>query len=293
MLSFKFINLIKTSTYAACSFIIQLTLVNPGYAQSNISSLQPPPANIIVDGNVKEWGDSLRYYNKEKKINFAIANTKDTLYMAIRVNDRTEQTRILRAGITFSIDTKGKKKETYSMTFPLNPDGSTPKMDFHKDDNGEVTREDRQELLRQRLTTLRGIKVTGFKDIEDDMITTSNTYGFKAAINYDDNDYLVCEAAIPLSFFHADDLYKNEWAFNIKINGITRTTPTQAAELGGKSGGSHGLGGGMGGGMGGGGRGGRGGGNKSGNQSGDNGQDGHAELFKTEDFWEKFYLAKQ
>ena len=44
--------------------------------------LQPPPAGINVDGDLKDWGDSLRYYNSEKKLNYVIANTKDTLYMA-------------------------------------------------------------------------------------------------------------------------------------------------------------------------------------------------------------------
>ena len=286
----------KITTIRTLAVICPLLIIKVCNAQINAATLMPPPPNTVVDGNMKEWGDSLRYYNKEKKINFSIANTKDTLYMAIRVNDRSEQRRILRAGITFSIDPKGKKKETFSITFPLNVDGSTQKPDFKKDDNGEITTQDRDELMRERLTTLRGFKVTGFKDVEYDMITTTNTYGIKAAVNYDDNEYLICEAAIPLSFFHVDDLYKNEWAFNFKINGLTR--PAQSAGegqggsggRGGRGGGGGSFGGGGGGFGGGGGRGGRGGG-KSGGQNSE-GSQGNSELFKTEDFWEKFYLAK-
>jgi uncharacterized membrane protein YgcG len=276
----------KISTFVACAIILQFFTFKTSHAQTT-QTLQSPPANIVVDGSIKEWGDSLRYYNTEKKINFAIANTKDTLYMAIRVNDRTEQTRILRAGITFSIDPKGKKKETFSLTFPLSVGGTTPKLDLHKDDNGEITKEEREELLKERLTTLRGIKAVGFKDIEDEMITTSNTYGIKAAVNYDDSEYLVCEAAIPISFFHADDITKNEWAFNFKINAITRPAPTQTAEDGSSGGGHGGRGGGMGGGGGRGGRGGKGGGSHN-----TGGSQGSGALFKSEDFWEKFYLAK-
>jgi uncharacterized membrane protein YgcG len=283
----------KISRYAIIGIVLQLIIFKISLAQTT-QTLQPPPLNILVDGNIKEWGDSLRYYNKEKKINFAIANTKDTLYMAIRVNDRSEQTRILRAGITFSIDPKGKKKETFSLTFPLNVGGTAPKLDLHKEDNGEITPQEREELQKERLTTLRGIRCVGFKDIEDEMITTSNTYGIKAAVNYDDNEYLVCEAAIPLSFFHVEDISKNEWAFNFKINGITRPEPTHNGEEDAQSsgGGRGGRGGGMGGeGMGGGGRGGHGGGHKGGGQNADSGQ-GSGVLFKSEDFWEKYYLAK-
>ena len=82
------------------------------------NKLQPPPPNITIDGDAKEWGDSLRYYNAEKRLNYSLANTKDTLYMAVRINDRSEHIRVLRAGITLSVNTKGKKKESFSITFP-------------------------------------------------------------------------------------------------------------------------------------------------------------------------------
>jgi YD repeat-containing protein len=266
-------------------------MFNTTFAQDTKTlTLPAPPKNIAIDGDIKEWGDSLRYYNTEKHINYAIANTKDTLYMAIRVNDRLDQMRILRAGFTFSIDTKGKKKETFSVTFPLSVQGSkTPMENLHTDDAPtDITKQDRDELMRERLTTLRGIKVTGFKDVEDEMMTTSNTYGFQTAVNYDQNGYLVCEAAIPLSFFHADNPAANEWAFNFKINGVERKPAPESGDQDQHEG--HSGRGGGGGGMGGGGhRGGRGGG---GSHSQAAGEPGAGELGKSEDFWVKYYLAK-
>lgn len=106
----------------AFSAILQLSAVSLSKAQTT-TSLTAPPQNISVDGSAKEWGDSLRYYNAEKHINYSLANTKDTLYMAVRVFDRSEQTRILKASIAFSMNTKGKKKEGYSITFPLATNG--------------------------------------------------------------------------------------------------------------------------------------------------------------------------
>ncbi|MFA6085696.1 hypothetical protein [Mucilaginibacter sp.] len=258
-------------------------------------NMQPPPANVVIDGNLNEWGDSLRYLNEEKKIPYTLANDQENLYVAIRINDRMEQARIINAGITLSIDPKGKKKETFAMTFPLSAPGSKPQFGFSKDDNGEVSQQDRDELARERLTTLRNIKVTGFKDIEYDMITTSNTYGIKAAINYDADGNLVYEAAIPLKFFHADSPSKSEWAFNFKINGMQKAVITGQggdAQGGGMGGGRGGRGGG--GGMsGGGGRGGRGGRSGGGMRGGGNTSNAdRSELFKSVDFWEKFYLAK-
>ena len=103
----------------------------------------------------------------------------------VAADNRSQQARILRAGLTFTIDPKGKKKEIYSITFPLNVQGSPKMPDLHPDDIADITQQQRDELMQEKLTSLRGIKVVGFKDIEDDMITTSNTYGFRTAVDYD------------------------------------------------------------------------------------------------------------
>jgi YD repeat-containing protein len=154
--------------------------------------------------------------------------------------------------------------------------------------HGDITKQDREDLMRERITTLRGIKVVGFKDVEDEMITTSNTYGFQTAVNYDENGFLVCEAAIPMSFFHIADPAKNEWAFNFRINGMEHKAHAAGDDPGDGKRGANGMG--TGGTAGGGrGHGGRGGGSH--NSLASDGE-GHDALFKTEDFWEKFYLAK-
>jgi len=263
--------------------------------------LQPPPPTIKVDGDAKDWGDSLRYFNEDRKLNYALANDQTTLYAAIKITDKMDQMRTLNAGITLSIDTKGKKKESFSLTFPLAEPGSKPDFGKRPDDNTEVTQQDRDDLQRERITKLRDIKVVGFKDIEGDMITTSNTYGIKAAIDYDTEGNLIYEMAIPLSFFHADDQFKTEWAFNFKINGIQKPKGdgtenngerqgggmSGGGGRGGRGGGMGGSGGGMGGGGGRGGRGGRGGGIGGGGAEGS-----RSELSKSTDFWTKFFLNK-
>jgi len=248
--------------------------------------LKAAPVNIVVDGSIKEWGDSLSYYSPEEHLNYAISNSKDTLYLAVKIYDRSEIMRVLNAGLTFIVDPKNKKKETYSLTYPLNVQGGNA-IPFNRSpgENETVTPEERNELLQEKLTRLRGIKVVGFsKDMEDDMITTSNTYGIQTAVNYDEAGNLIYEEAIPLKFFHADN--KAQWAFNIRINGVQRPKPTDADNGGGGGGGRGGTGGG---GMGGGGGHHGGGGRHGGGQTPtDNG----GEMAKSVDFWGKFYLAQ-
>jgi len=275
-----------------CLCAVQLIIINLCAAQNKPAQniLQPPPAGITIDGDLKDWGDSLRYLNPEKHIYYSLANDKDNLYMAIRINDYTEQVRILNAGLTLSIDTRGRKKESFSITFPVGEQGGMTGFGIPHQGNSDSVKQDRDELIQAELTKLRGIKVTGFSDIEGTQITTSNTYGIKTALDYDKDGYLVCEAAIPLKFFHVGDPSKSEWAFHFKINGLTM--PAQHREGDGEQQGQGrgGRGGGFGGGGGRGGRGGDRGGRTGGPGSGNQTQD-HGEMAKSVDFWEKFYLA--
>src|ERR1700761_5478039 len=99
-----------TKTHIVLSALLQCFILVVCNAQTPaIPSLQAPTAKIVVDGNIKEWGDSLKYYNKENKIDYAISNDKENMYVAVKIKDRIQQIRVLNAGLTFSVDTKGKK----------------------------------------------------------------------------------------------------------------------------------------------------------------------------------------
>ncbi|OOQ59505.1 hypothetical protein [Mucilaginibacter pedocola] len=262
-------------------------------------TLQPPANAIVIDGKLNDWGDSLRYLNEEKKIPYTIANDNNNIYVALRISDHAEQRRALMAGITFSIDPKGKKKETFSVTFPYtDPEAmpaervQAPPTDGQPPQPGSD--DDRQERMQALLTRTKQIKATGFADVLNEVMTTANTYGIKTALGIDNEGFLVFEAAVPISMLHVDKPEKNEWAFNIKINGFSRPKDGDRPEGGrgggmGGPGGMGGMGGGRGGMGGGGGR--RGGGGMRGNRGGDGGSYNRSEASKPVDFWEKYYLA--
>jgi hypothetical protein len=278
------------------AFLVVALLVSQhltAQSKQDVQTLLPPPHDIKIDGDLKDWGDSLRFYNAEKKINFSLANDTGNLYIAVRINDKKDQMHMLMAGFTLSIDTKGRKKETYRMTFPAaDPNAAVNKL--NNADLQNTSGRDQDEPMQARLTKLRTIRVEGFKEVESETMTTSNTYGFKAAVDMDADGYLVYEAAIPMRFLHADNAGKNEWAFNFKINGLSR--PDNAGKAAGEEGGMGERRGGGRGGMGGGGRGGMGGGRggmgggRGGNHPND--ESSRGELSKSTDFWEKFYLAR-
>ena len=94
-----------------CSLQFVFTALCCAQSKPIQDKLLPPPPNITIDGDLKDWGDSLRYYNQDKQLNYSLANNQDNLYMAIRMNDRSEQIRILRAGLTLKLSIRGVKRK--------------------------------------------------------------------------------------------------------------------------------------------------------------------------------------
>lgn len=246
--------------FAGC-FITTFT-ANAQY--KSLKNLKKSAQNIVVDGNLKDWGDSLSYYNPDKKIHYGLAENQENLYFAIRIENRGQQEQAMRNGITLAFNPEGKKKETYSLTFP-SPDRDEnsmfimPKAD-HAITEQQLKQEDMDERRKADLLKLRDIQVKGFPDVETDHITTANTYGIKTVLQFDDSGALVYEAAIPIKMLHSD-LNNKPWIFDIKINSFASGNhdglkPSSAnGEMGGMNGGGGMHGGGMrgGGGMNGGG----------------------------------------
>lgn len=197
----------KVCLYLLCAVGMQIISVSAVFAQETALALKSPSTAVTIDGNNKEWGDSLSYYNADSKINYAIANDKENIYLVIKTNDLVKQNYILSSGVTFSIDIKGRsKKSGFAVTFPEAGQEAMKR---------SATLEENK--LRVGLLTFRKIGVKGFKDIDDDNIALSNAFGIQIAIGFD-KGYMVYEEAIPIDLFHAGELAKGEWTFNIKLN---------------------------------------------------------------------------
>lgn len=263
----------------------QALFASNSFAQT--TSLKPAPANIKIDGSLSEWGDSLSFTNPETRLRYTLANDKDNLYLAVKTDDPVQQHAILAWGLTLGIDTKGHKKTAYTVLFPYHDDDAA--LAFNP-----TEQEKKQEITEMKL---KRIQAEGFKDVEVDVFTQENLYGFRVAVNYDEHGNLIYEEQIPLKLFHADINSKTEWAFNIKLNHPEPTDKKPAegensnASMGGL-GSRGGMGGGRGGMGGGGGRRGGMGGGMGGGRSNFGGATGsHDSAPKSVDFWAKYTLA--
>jgi hypothetical protein len=276
------------------------------HAQDKLPSLQKgsfrAPSGIHIDGSLADWKDSLRAYNKSTKVYYLLGNDDKYLYLAVRASDATTKAKIAAGGITLLINTAGKKKEqdAFSLTYPVI--NRTAGRGGRRGGGGGASALTDSASKQQLISAAKEIKIIGFKDVDDTLISIYNEYSIKAAIGFDLNSNYCYELAVPLKLLglNADDA--KEIAYNIKLNGLQTAVKmvTISADGGGGAGltisgdgggggfrSSGGGGGSRGGGGGGGGKGGRGG------AGGGNNTIDYQDLTSPTDFWGNYTLAKK
>ncbi|HEY0246496.1 MAG TPA: hypothetical protein VGC01_13090 [Mucilaginibacter sp.] len=256
------------------------------------------PAKIKVDGNLSEWDDTFQAYNGTTKLFYTISNDDKYLYLVVKSIDLPNNDKIVAGGITLTINTDGKKKEkdAFSLTYPVIPRAGRGQRGAGGRGFGrQAAPPDSAAIVaahKQTVASAKEIRVLGFKDITDTLISIYNEYSIKAAIGYDGVGNYDYELAVPLKELNISSANAKDIAYNIKVNGIEVPAIFAGANGGGQisadGGAAGGTFGGRGGGGAAGGRGGRGGGAVGGAPGGRN-----PEMYSPTDFWGKYTLAKK
>lgn len=277
------------------------------------------PAGTKTDAKLSEWNDSFQAFNKSTKLYYTVANDAKFVYLVIKSTDATATNKVMMGGITVTVNTDGKKKteNAYSLTYPVvarpafgqrgagggmmgggpgGPGGAggmrsmMASMEGGKPDSTVIA------MRRQSLVAAKEIKVSGFKDIPDSLISLYNEYSVKVAANYDNDGNFLYEMAIPIKLMGLTPESTQELAYNVKLNGLTLPAFNGNIDVaggpgpgaGGPPGGFGGPGGGGGGGirMNGGFAGGGGGSPRTGGVN-------FQEMISPTDFWGKYILARK
>ena len=262
------------------------------------------PQLVKADGKNNEWSNATFAVNKRTSISYLISNDDKNLYLAVKSTDVANNSKIMAGGITFSINPDGKKKEkeSISLTYPLinranfrrpgqggpggQGGGGQVRMGMPGGFGGggsQMSQKQRDSAMasmqKTQLALVKEIKIRNFKNTTDTLVSIYNDLGIKAAASIDKDNVYFYEAAIPLASLGLTVDNAQEFAYNVKLNGLQLP--------GGLDGGFGGRGPGGGGGGRGPGGGGFGGG---GGQRG--GMDFQAMISPT-DFWGKYTLTKK
>jgi hypothetical protein len=277
--------------------LFNILLLFPGlkiFAQAHLKNVQVTsvwaPANVKIDGKINEWEDNFQAFNKSTKLFYTLSNNEKYLYLAVTSTDAQNNTKIAAGGITLTINTEGKKKdkEAFIITYPVITNtgrGRGQRGGGRQQTSGTDTAAI-SAAHKQFIASAKEIKVLGFKDVDDTLISIYNEYGIKAAIGYDTLGNYNYELAIPLKLLGISPDNTQEIAYNVKVNGLQISDNFQGKVMldafqSGGGGGRISISGND-----------RGGGFRGG-EKGNNSNIDFADLTSPTDFWGKYTLAKK
>ncbi len=170
-------------------------------AQNAVAMVKPASA-VKIDGTTAEWGSTLAQYDSKSKLNYSISSDDSMLYVVATSADRLTRAKMMFGGLTVSVNTEGKKKKAFSMTYPSPGSG-----------NFIVPAEDEKPTPPPS-----GIKISGFKDVDSKVTSIANPYGFKAAGTLNEERTLTYEMAIPTKLLGIKP--GTDILVNISVNGF-------------------------------------------------------------------------
>lgn len=191
---------------AALALNIDARAQKKGDVQENTAA----PSAVRVDGELSEWDAARFITDEDTRLSYLISNDDRNLYLTLKTSDREKVSKIIARGITFTVNTDGKKKEGPALTFPASrlarPSGSKTS--------------DPAGMLRERLASAKEIRISGLKSIRDGGVSTENEYGIRAAAALDSALSYTYELAVPLDQLNLAGPVSSPLAINIRINGI-------------------------------------------------------------------------
>lgn len=198
------------------------------------------PLGIKIDGKTTEWNNGFKANNPKNRIFYTMSNDDQYVYLTIRAVDRFASEKALY-GINLMIKSREvineKLNKKLSINFP-------PIIDEEK--NREirfiVTRaqrlnKDASDSESKKLDSLKNmannfindsyneILISGIEAIKEPSISIYNTEGIKIAARFNDQMLYVYELAIPLKHIQPLLDRTSSFAYDIKMDGISREVP--------------------------------------------------------------------
>lgn len=187
------------------------------------------PANVKVDAKLGEWENNFQALNKTTDIYYTMANDANNLYLVMKSADQANNNKIIGGGINLTINKAGKKtdKDAFVVSFPVANmanlrNAMMSGMRRPAAASGSASQGPDSAMIadmrKKVVSTFKEIKLIGFKDIPDSVVSIYNEYGIKAFVDFDEKGSLVVEMAVPLKELGLDA--GAAFAYNIKLNGI-------------------------------------------------------------------------
>jgi len=188
------------------------------------------PQNIRIDGNASEWNGRFQAYQVVNRMFYTVSNDDSNLYLTVFLKDKEAVSKILRGGLTFSIDFPPKNTNDISITYPAIPNKRSTALNLLKNSpniyniliEDSITNKSKIDSLslasNQQIEDLfKEIQVTGIKELTEPLISIYNSQNIQVAALLNKRMEYTYELALPLKYLN--DVYKSDnFRYNIKLN---------------------------------------------------------------------------
>jgi hypothetical protein len=236
-------NILKFTKIAISTFCLIALILSVAKAQklNDIQEGSVWASAIKVDGKLNEWENNFKANNKSTNLTYTLANDAKNLYLAIQSKDASNNNKIMLGGITLTVNPAGKKsdKDGFKVIYPVinrqrRPGGGgggavagvrtqgSSGGGFGRFQDMTPTQRDslQRAIAKTQLASAKEIKVFGFKDIPDSLISIYNEYSIKTIASISDAGVFMYEVSIPLELLEMSADKPKEFSYNIKINGL-------------------------------------------------------------------------
>jgi hypothetical protein len=207
----RVISLAACVSLLALVFVVGCSVVGKKSKASLPGTWQSTP--IVIDGDSKDWPSPYPNYDSKAMVAYATSNDRKNLYVTVESGDEMTQMKILKRGLTVSIDTGGGKSPEFNINYPLENDNDPlefpKKEDLPRNENkNSYMSKQISNKLKKGAGEANQLALDGFAGCNGGfMVSQVTPCGIKVVARIDEYNELIWEAAIPFkAIFNIDSL---------------------------------------------------------------------------------------
>lgn len=191
-------------------------------SQSYISSWKSNPP--VLDGMLDDWQLPLEQPSAQFAIKYRCSNDNEYLYLAIQAGDDMTKSLLLQQGAKIWIDTTGKRKEKFGISYPIPIKTQEIEALFSE------AKGDEKLFLRLYAESLQEFDVIGWAD-EPLRLSNLTSKDTKVSMGFDELKTLSIEIRIPLKLIYKRVPNFNEtFSLGVEINKPKNSTDASSED---------------------------------------------------------------
>ncbi len=161
---------------------------------------------IAIDGNSKDWPSPYPNYDAKAMVAYATSNDANNLYVSVESGEERTLMKILKQGLTISIDTGGKKNPQFHINYPLQNDNEFFDVATAHEIRSQIMLKQSEMRINRLIQDASQFSLEGFDGCSGGyMVSQTVPCGVKVKARMDEYKQFVWEAVIPFKAIYGRD----------------------------------------------------------------------------------------